>query len=194
MNIVSPETIKLASEFVPLRILWVGLAEYSEPFFIGLLGVLWLTFFYKRSAPFWNVPAHITLALAISVPMNMVIRLLVKQSRPFVDGSFVPLVPHDPNFGFPSNHAVATMVFTVVVLWFGYRGIGLFLAVLTGFGGISRVVTGLHYPLDIMAGWLLGGGVSALVCYYEVGRFSRILPASIRQKLNTESEAEDDKN
>jgi undecaprenyl-diphosphatase len=190
MNIVSHQLIEQLTQVVPAVPLWIMIADYSEPFFIAVLVVLWGVFLARRQKVLWTVPAHITLGLAIAVPISVTLRQLIGQTRPFADGEFAPLILHEPDFGFPSNHAVATAVFTVVFLWFGYRAIGLGLAGLTILIGVSRVVTGIHYPMDILAGWGLGAGVSVTVCYYQAARLNWWCPGIIQQFLGlTETES-----
>jgi len=64
---------------------------------------------------------------------------------------------------FPSGHAANNMaVATVLLLFFGWRG-ALYLpfALLIGY---ARIYTGAHWPLDVLAGFLLGliGGILAV--------------------------------
>ncbi len=60
---------------------------------------------------------------------------------------------------FPSSHAVNTMA---AAIFFGarYRKIRWELIGLSVLISYSRVYIGIHYPGDILAGWLLGGGVA----------------------------------
>ena len=57
---------------------------------------------------------------------------------------------------FPSGHSTTAVGFAVIVGFMAprYFRLVLFIAVMTGF---SRVVIGMHYPTDVVAGFLLGG-------------------------------------
>ena len=184
MNVVSPQTIQSIVETTPAPLLWMTIADFSEPFFVGIFGVLWAVFLFRRTRAYWTVPAYLTAGLAVTVPISITLRQIIGQTRPFSDAGFNHLVAHEADFGFPSNHAVATAVFTVVFLWFGYRGIGLAIAGLTLLTGISRVTTGIHYPMDIIVGWGLGGGITLLICYYRCARLEWWFPEQFQQFLN----------
>jgi undecaprenyl-diphosphatase len=77
-------------------------------------------------------------------------------SRPYMVGLGAPRIPHGARGGLPSAHA--TVMFTVaLMLWFrpSLRLVALgvtLLAVLTSWG---RIYAGVHFPLDIAAGFLL---------------------------------------
>ncbi|MBF0443778.1 MAG: phosphatase PAP2 family protein [Oligoflexales bacterium] len=58
--------------------------------------------------------------------------------------------------GFPSNHAVNSMIVATFCMIYGSAlvgGIVFFLALLVGF---SRIYLGVHYPLDVVAGFFIG--------------------------------------
>lgn len=68
---------------------------------------------------------------------------------------------------FPSSHA-ANMGGVAVLLGWRYRRrrAAVILAALTAFGvGYSRVYLGVHYPSDVLGGWMLGAGLAAGIAW-----------------------------
>ncbi len=59
---------------------------------------------------------------------------------------------------FPSSHAANSMVSVIIILLY-YKRHKYWLPLLSLLVGISRVFVGVHYPLDILFGWLLGIGI-----------------------------------
>jgi len=69
----------------------------------------------------------------------------------------------DPSF--PSGHAVyAFMMATLLAHWFPRYPIVFFL--LAGFIGWTRIYMGLHFPTDVIAGGLLGYGITKLFVHW----------------------------
>jgi undecaprenyl-diphosphatase len=72
----------------------------------------------------------------------------------------------DPSF--PSGHAIyAFMMATLLAHWFPRYPIIFFL--LAGFIGWTRIYLGLHYPTDVIAGALLGYGITKLFLHWVGG-------------------------
>ena len=67
-----------------------------------------------------------------------------------------------PN-SFPSNHAANTAAFALYVALF-YRRTAVFIWLIPFFVGISRIYVGVHYPVDVIGGWVLGC-VIAVIAY-----------------------------
>jgi len=81
--------------------------------------------------------------------------------RPFVVGSFTPLVNHVANNGFPSEHATFTALIASVMYVFNRR-IGLLLFLISIIVSLGRVYAGVHHFIDIIAGILLAILMTAL--------------------------------
>lgn len=90
------------------------------------------------------------------------------------------LVPHGSyvySHSFPSGHAMmsAATYLTLAVMIASSRGrksvrvfVLLFALLLTVLVGLSRVYLGVHWPTDVLAGWI-GGAVWALTVWYVAG-------------------------
>jgi len=101
------------------------------------------------------------------------------RSRPFVaDQNVQELLFHRPDRSFPSDHAAFTLAAALVILWLGDKRWGWALLVLTILIALARVAAGLHYPSDILVGWLLGL-VTALIFRY----FNHFIEGKICQPI-----------
>ncbi|MDO9366761.1 MAG: phosphatase PAP2 family protein [Methylotenera sp.] len=63
-------------------------------------------------------------------------------------------------FSFPSGHTLHAVVFSVVALNY-YPQLSIILVPFTIMVALSRVVLGLHYPSDVLAGALIGALIAA---------------------------------
>jgi membrane-associated phospholipid phosphatase len=68
--------------------------------------------------------------------------------------------PEVGDWSFPSNHAAVAGAVGVAVLWSAVR-LGTAVLVLAAAAAASRVVVGVHFPHDVVAGFLLGAVVAA---------------------------------
>ncbi len=75
-------------------------------------------------------------------------RWMWKRERPFVALGIERLVEHEDDASFPSMHALSAFVIAMSV-WYLSPALGSGLLVLAGVTGMSRVMVGVHYPLDI---------------------------------------------
>ena len=63
---------------------------------------------------------------------------------------------------FPSSHAANSMMFATVVALF-FRKYKYWLLIIPVLIGLSRIFVGVHFPFDVLAGWLFGAGIGAFV-------------------------------
>jgi membrane-associated phospholipid phosphatase len=109
------------------------------------------------------------LAVLISAWINMTLKFLLDQPRPFFEG-------YDPSLGLinerlgglPSGHAQNTLVMLFIIAsWIKKKWAFVCVAVLCILIGFSSIYLGVHFPNDIIAGWILGGIV--LCGYFMLG-------------------------
>lgn len=121
------------------------------------------------------------LLLMISAGLNGVVKLFFHAPRPYWYSSAVKALASETSFGIPSGHAQ-----NAVVLWGGLANgirktwawiIALALVVVIS---LSRLYLGVHFPTDMLFGWLLGGLLLAAALKWEralVAWLRRIGPA-----------------
>jgi undecaprenyl-diphosphatase len=95
------------------------------------------------------------LSFLIASGIAFVANIFYYDPRPFVIEHITPLIPHAPDNGFPSDHTLFAMVASAVTFVYK-RKIGILLGVLAILIGISRVIAGVHHPIDIIGGVIIG--------------------------------------
>lgn len=161
----------------------VFIAEYMV-YFLGLgLVVYWFTRNHRNRM--MVIQAVITFILAEI--LGKLAGLFYSHYQPFAVLQDVnQLVEHAIDNSFPSDHSI--LFFSVCAsFWLMRKKEGWLWLVLAVFVGLSRVWVGVHYPVDVITGALLGF-ISALFVYWAVPKVSFIqqilaLYEKIEQKI-----------
>lgn len=101
-------------------------------------------------------------ATVLAVAITKTAGALYFDPRPFTHGVHA-LFPHDADNGFPSDHTVLSVTAAAIAFIYS-RKIGVALFGLALVVGLCRVLSGIHSPLDILAG-IAFGVVSSLVAF-----------------------------
>ena len=126
--------------------LWYGL----------LLGLLaW------RGADAWPAVAHLLAAGVACTLLYKLIKSSTSRPRPYQRNSSIvrSAVPLD-RYSFPSGHTLHAVTFTMIAVAY-YPALAWVLVPFTALVALSRVVLGLHYPSDVLAGALIGAAVAS---------------------------------
>ena len=104
----------------------------------------------------WRGGLFAAVALGGSGLLNMAAKQLFARARPEL---WTPLAP-EHTFSFPSGHAMGSMTLAWVLVLLAVQArwrwpLVAAMAVFTAGVGWSRVHLGVHYPSDVLAGWLL---------------------------------------
>lgn len=136
-------------------------AQYLFLFVIAGICIAWLKTTKNLKVQF--IAATI-LAGAIAYILSRIASKLYYDPRPFVTEHVKPLIAHQTDNGFPSDHALLTGTLTAITYFFNKK-IALGMLILTVIIGIARVLAKVHSPLDIGTGWLFGI-IGAVIGYY----------------------------
>lgn len=107
------------------------------------------------------------LPLAVTAISSTIVYKVVKTffARPRPDIS-LHLIDQG-GYSFPSGHSMTGLVFFGLIIWLCHKKfkgpLPIILSLLIFLIGFSRIYLGVHYPTDVLAGWLLGAAFLTLV-------------------------------
>ena len=128
---------------------------FGARFIIYLTFILMFGFIFKGGIK--EKKALILAALSIPILVLIIkgIHIFYFAERPFVSFQFDPLIDVEEDASFPSRHASIMSSIAFSYLYFKSKW-AVFLLLLMLWVGISRVYVGVHYPLDILGGFIVG--------------------------------------
>ena len=110
----------------------------------------------------------VAIAFAIQMPVYWLLKNSLKRRRPpQVIPSFQSIITAADQFSFPSGHSSAAFLLAHIALFF-YGIVALPLYLWACCVALSRVVLGVHFPTDIVAGIALGSATAFYVLGFIV--------------------------
>ena len=144
-----------------IRALAVVLAHSGDSWFwlIGL-GLLWWL-----GADYWKQLALVMIiGIGVTALVVLVIKFTVRRRRP--QGEWGRIYRSTDPHSFPSGHAARSTMLAVIALGMGPLWLGLSLLLWVPLVGLARIILGVHYPSDIVAGMALGIVMGVLVLIF----------------------------
>jgi len=147
-----------------LTALLTFITEFGTDFFY-LPAILFLFWWIDKEKGF-----RLGILILLSAWINAFLKDIFKQPRPFNFDQSLGLA-YEPTFGIPSGHAQFSLCFWVpVAAWFAVKKSGrkrffiwaaaIFFILLMGF---TRLYLGVHFPTDLLAGWIVGALILLLM-------------------------------
>jgi len=144
---------------------------YIVPFVIWCLG--------------YRTGSRMLLTLLLSALVNFGMKDVFAQPRPF---DLEPAIGPDREMGFgaPSGHAQHTLIeWSLIAAWVGRRWFTVLAVLLIVLIGLSRVYLGVHFPTDVLAGWVLGGALLWLHLRHADAIAARLAAAGFGAQIAT---------
>lgn len=160
----------------------------------GMISIVLLFLCFKKTR---KIGLYVMIAGGLTWVCNdLIIKLIIKRDRPFVTypelenicklaGESLP-----DGYSMASGHSATAMSVAVAIMFFSKKwgSLALFVAFLIG---VSRIVLCVHYPTDVLVGFL-EGVVLSIGLHYLTNLGLKIL-VSIRRKKNEKNSVSNEK-
>jgi undecaprenyl-diphosphatase len=135
---------------------WLGIffAEYLGYFLILAAAFLLLKERNWKQRIYFFSLAILPVILSRGI-ITEAIRFFYERPRPFLFFDIQPLIDHASTGSFPSGHAAAFFALALAVFYLNRQWGRRFLALVL-LMGLARIFVGVHWPLDILAGAIIG--------------------------------------
>ncbi|HGH3370882.1 TPA: undecaprenyl-diphosphate phosphatase [Kluyvera cryocrescens] len=123
-----------------------------------------------------HLVVKVALAIAVSLTISWTMGQLFPHERPFVANIGYNFLHHSADNSFPSDHGTVIFTFALAFLFWHRLWSGLVLMAIGVAIAWSRVYLGVHWPMDMLGGFLCGlvGCMVAQILWLFVG--ARVFP------------------
>lgn len=143
--------------------LWISITKLGDSGFIWLTTAIIMLFFKKTRKV--GIVALSSIALCFLIT-NLGLKNFVARPRPYTQIAELMILTHpEKSFSFPSGHTANS--FAVALIYFRMlpKKYGIAAVVLAALIGCSRLYIGVHYPSDVIGGFLVALFTSSIIYY-----------------------------
>ncbi len=137
------------------------ITKISKPFFIIAYALL-LTYIFKYLSKYILLVTIIQ--PLITIILCKFLRKKIGRKRPYIIFSNMNL-PFKEDASFPSNHTASSFIIALMFLYVSLP-LGIVMLILATLVSISRIIVGLHFPLDVLSALLIS--VTIFNCFYFI--------------------------
>ena len=147
-----------------LDFLFIWITQLGEETIL-ILFFTWIYWYYDK-----EFGRMLGIGLVSTLIVNNGFKEFFDMPRPIgEDGIFSLRVETATGKSFPSGHSqLSATMYTMIRTKFNQRWLKILCSLAILLVGISRMYLGLHYPQDVLAGWIIGIGI-AVVIYFGFG-------------------------
>lgn len=136
--------------------------SYIFVYSLPLVIIVWIVYRHERKMFAFSL---LFLSSFFTWFVSEFIKIATNITRPVVSNPIIT----ESGLSFPSHHSAITMALAIAVYSLDRR-FGMFLIIISILIGISRVVLGVHFPVDVLVGWILG----AIISFIFIRLFKKI--------------------
>lgn len=156
--------------------------EFLTPFwravtFLGDGGWFWITLSLLFLCFKKTRQTGITSLLSLSIGFlltNLCLKNMIARPRPFdVYTEILPLIERPTDFSFPSGHTCVSFACALICVRMLPKKFGVCAVILACMIAFSRLYLGVHYPGDVLGGFL-AGLTASILAHYLMFRYEEI--------------------
>lgn len=132
-----------------------SLMVFGAEYVIFMMIFLALFLSFRKGVKDKKILLLIILSLGVAFILLKTFGKIIDYPRPFVQFPIQPLISHSADDSFPSDH---TIILSVIAFSYFYYRSKYTLIFMMGMAvtGLARIFVGVHFPLDIVGGIVLG--------------------------------------
>jgi len=135
---------------------------FSAQYLVFIVPIIILYLWFSKKGD-KNFSLFLFISVIIAAIVSMSISAVYYHPRPFAMGLGTTLIYHPPDSSFPSDHTTVMFAFSLPFLFFKRYKSGTVFVILAALVGYARVFCGVHFPLDIIGGFVVALAVTIIL-------------------------------